>query len=313
MNKVLLWLGVVLILSSTVAKADEEGWALLERVQQSVRQHNFDTSFVILKGNQVESYRWLHGRQQQAEIEHLVPMFAEGVDILRRDSQVYYLLSERPALITHSRFIKELPALFYQEPSRLKSLYNAVLGSASMVDGRSAQLLRLSAHSAARYHSWLWVDVETAFPLRLDTLITSADMQQAALEIWQVTHLSISSEMSDNLKQLLEIELPDATALTLSQPPQRHLLHWLPDGYQVVAEPLAIPQLQPEIQSYWLLSDGLHQISVFVQPGQRLPAQAYRDGALTIFVKSDPQQDVTVIGPVSLEIAQRLAAAVTQK
>ena len=81
----------------------------------------------------------------------------------------------------------------------------------------------------------------------------------------------------------------------------------------MVAERLAITQLQPEMQSYWLLSDGKHQISVFVQPGQRLPAQAYRDGALTIFVKSDPQQDVTVIGPVSLEIAQRLAAAVTQK
>lgn len=298
------------------AKADEAGWALFNKVQQSVRTHNFDVSFVVLKGGQAETYRWLHGREGAAEVEHLIPMFADSVDIIRRNNQVYYLLGDRPSLITHSNRIKELPALLFEDQARISSLYTAVAGSSSVLDGRSAQLLRLSANTLNRYHYWLWIDVETGFPLRIDTLAEQHPSNQSrALEIWQVTHLRIMPEISDNLQQLMQIELPDAGVdgsrqLADSLQQQQHKLNWLPAGFTIVPEPLSVPQLEPEVLSYWLLSDGLHQISVFVQRSHRLPTQAYRDGALTIYVQSDPQLDITVIGPISVDTAQRLAAAV---
>lgn len=296
------------------ANADETGWALFEKVQQSVRQHNFDVSFVVLKGGQAESYRWLHGRDGNAEIEHLVPMFAEGVDIVRRDNQVYYLFSERPSFITHSDSIKELPALLFEDPQRIRELYNAVAGSSTVIDGRSAQLLRLSAVADDRYHYWLWVDVATGFPLRIDTLAEQhLSTENRALEIWQVTHLRITAELTESLAQLLKAELPTEPtpqSAARATPPQSHQLSWLPSGFSIVPEPLMVPQLEPEVLSYWLLSDGLHQVSVFVQRSHQLPNQAYRDGAVTIYVQSDPQVDVTIIGPISIDTAQRLAAAV---
>ncbi len=311
------WLfGICCIVALSIlqpAHADETGWALFNKVQQSVRQHNFDVSFVVLKGGQAETYRWLHGRDGEAEIEHVIPMFADGVDIVRRNQQVYYLLAERPSLITNSDSIKELPALLFENPARVRKLYDAVAGSSSMMDGRSAQLLRLSAIADDRYHYWLWIDVETGFPLRIDTLAEQhLSSQNRALEIWQVTHLRITPEMPDNLQQLMTIDLPQASAAEKKVPQleQQHQLSWLPSGFQIVPEPLQVPQLEPEVLSYWLLSDGLHQVSVFVQRSHRLPTQAYRDGAVTIYVQSDPQLDVTVIGPISVDTAQRLAAAV---
>lgn len=311
------WLfGICCIVALSIlqpAHADETGWALFNKVQQSVRQHNFDVSFVVLKGGQAETYRWLHGRDGEAEIEHVIPMFADGVDIVRRNQQVYYLLAERPSLITNSDSIKELPALLFENPTRVRKLYDAVAGSSSMMDGRSAQLLRLSAIADDRYHYWLWIDVETGFPLRIDTLAEQhLSSQNRALEIWQVTHLRITPEMPDNLQQLMTIDLPQASAAEKKVPQleQQHQLSWLPSGFQIVPEPLQVPQLEPEVLSYWLLSDGLHQVSVFVQRSHRLPTQAYRDGAVTIYVQSDPQLDVTVIGPISVDTAQRLAAAV---
>lgn len=310
------WLfGICSIVALSVlqpASADETGWALFSKVQQSVRQHNFDVSFVVLKGGQAETYRWLHGRDDDAEIEHLIPMFAEGVDIVRRNQQIYYLISDRPSLVTQGDSIKELPALLFEEPAHIRTLYNAVAGSSSVIHGRSAQLLRLSAIAEERYHYWLWIDVETGFPLRIDTLADQQlSSQNRALEIWQITHLRITPEIPDNLAQLLKLELPKALPAQLKpQQPQPHQLGWLPAGFQLIAEPLQVPQLEPEVLSYWLLSDGLHQVSVFVQRSHRLPTQAYRDGAVTIYVQSDPQLDVTVIGPISVETAQRLAASV---
>ena len=85
-------------------------------------------------------------------------------------------------------------------------------------------------------------------------------------------------------------------------------LSWLPQGYQQVAVTAAmIPQ---QVLEQWLLSDGLHQVSVFVQPSASLPAQAFRDGATTIFVMPKNQFDVTVIGPVSIEQARQIAESV---
>ncbi len=303
---------VVLLCCLQPAQAEETGWLLLDKVQQSVRQHNFDVSFVVLKGGQAETYRWLHGRSEQTEVEHLIPMYADGVDIVRRGQQVYYLVSERPTVVTQSNNIKELPAILFQSPAKIRSLYDAVAGSRSLLDGRSAQLLRLSAIADDRYHYWLWVDVQTGFPLRIDTLAEQhLSSQNRALEIWQVTHLRITPEMPDSLLQLQEIDLPAISPqLSRQTQPQPHQLSWLPNGFSVVADPLSVPQIQPEVLSYWLLTDGLHQVSVFVQQSHQAPKQAFRDGATTIYTQSDAKHDVTVIGHVSIETAQRLAAAV---
>lgn len=298
---------IVLIVVSGLAQAEQAGWALFDKVQHAVKQYNFDTSFVVLKGGKVDTYRWLHGRTENQEIEHLIPLDTSGVDILRRDAIVYYLLADRPAFVTQSHSIPELPALFFESKQEISKLYNAVAGSSSLMSGRSAQLLRLTAKNAGRYNYWLWLDDETGFPLRIDTLSD----QQNALERWLVTHMQINPEMPDSLRALMEAELPAATSVTnkaLANNNQK--LTWLPEGYTEVAEPASIPQLEKSLLSYWLLSDGLHQVSVFVQNPQHLPTQAYRDGATTIYVQTANQLEVTVIGPVSIDTARQLAAAV---
>ena len=298
---------IVLVVVSTLAQAEQAGWALFDKVQHAVKQYNFDTSFVVLKGGNADTYRWIHGVKDQQEIEHLIPLDTNGVDILRRNALVYYLLTDKPAFVTHGNSIPELPALLFEDKATITQLYNAVAGSSSVMSGRSAQLLRLTAKEGGRYHYWLWLDDETGFPLRIDTL----SEQQNALERWLVTHMQISAEMPENLRSLMEAELPaPGDSVPRSAVTSSHQLTWLPQGYSQVEEPANIPQLENSLLSYWLLSDGLHQVSVFVQQAQRLPTQAYRDGATTIYVQNANQLEVTVIGPVSIETARQLAAAV---
>jgi sigma-E factor negative regulatory protein RseB len=308
MSKVVSLCCTLMLLCSSLLQADESGWELFDRVQNSVSQYNFDSSFVVFKGNQVETFRWQHGRKGNKEIEHLVPLDAEGVDILRLNGVVYYFLTDSPTVVTISNSIKELPALLFQNSNQIQKLYTAVLGSSTVMSGHTAQLLRLSANDPSRHSYWLWIEVESGFPLRIDVM----SEQQTPLERWLVTHMQISPELPDNLQLLLDTELPEpaAQASTVILPASELQLNWLPAGYQLVVEPTILPQLQQSLLSYWLLTDGLHQVSVFVQPSQHMPTQAYRDGATTIYMLSAAQHDVTVIGPVSIDVAARLAAAV---
>lgn len=295
-------------LSAAVA-AEQGAWTLFDKVQHAVKEYNFDTSFVVLKGNKVDTYRWLHGRTDEHEIEHLIPLDTTGVDILRRDTLVYYLLADRPPFAIRGHNIAELPAILFEPRVTIEKLYNAVAGSNSVMSGRTAQLLRLTAKENGRYDYWLWLDDQTGFPLRIDTMSD----QQNALERWVVTHMQLAPQMPDSLNALLQTELPpviDSSAAKDTPDNGPHSLSWLPAGYAQVAEPSALPQFNGSLRGYWLLSDGLHQVSVFLQDSQRMPTQAYRDGATTIYVQSGTALDVTVIGPVSIETARQLAAAV---
>lgn len=307
------WLMVVSIsmVFSSAVWAERNGWQVFERSQQAVQTKNFDVSYVVFKGDQVTSFRWLHGINDQQQLEQLIPLDSQGVDILRQDSIVYYFTPDKPALVTLSPYIKELPALFYKSIADLNPMYDPVAGSVSQIGGRSAQLLRLTAFHPSRLSYWLWLDVETGFPIRIDTVSEN----QQVLERWQVTHFLITDALPEPLRGVVDLQLPQPEMHRLQRPENPELvadfqLAWLPSGFRKVDDPYFIPRLGTPLLNYWLLTDGLHQVSVFVQRSNQVPAQAYRDGATTIYVQSNEQVDITVIGPVTIDIARQIADAV---
>ena len=268
-----------------------------------------------VRANQINTFRWLHGVHQaegalpvKTELEQIIPQDLAGTDTFRRGDRVYYSTPDSPVQVTVNHYIKELPAILFHDQLEIMKLYDAVPGSSTSLSGRTAQLLRLTAKDSGRYDYWLWLDDKTGFPLRIDTM----SEQQNALERWLVTHMQIVGQMPDSLSALLQTDLPPAaeSGQVTAAANKSHSLSWLPQGYIEVVQPAMSTSLDANLLSYWLLSDGLHQVSVFVQNSQRLPAQAYRDGATTIYVQSDNQLEVTVIGPVSIDIARQLAAAV---
>lgn len=308
------WLcSLVLALSSLSVFADD--WQQFERTQQAVRKFNFDVSFVQVRPNQLITYRWLHGIHEQSgslsvplELERLLLQDGIGTDTFRRGDKVYYAAPDAPVIVTQNDSIKELPAILFEPLPVIQQLYDIVPGSSVPLSGRTAQLLRLSARDNSRYSYWLWQDAETGFPLRVDTV----DEQNVVLDRWMVVHLQLKPGLPPELQNLISAQLPQQPhALADSQVPQAQFkLNWIPPGYQQLSQQAPVNTRSVPVLANWLLSDGLHQISVFVQPTARLPEQQLRDGATTILVTTRQNLDVTVIGPLRPELAAKLAAAV---
>ena len=57
---------------SAVAAEDEQAKNSLERLSKSLRELNFNTSFVVVKNNQAEPYHWLHGIVEKSISENEV-------------------------------------------------------------------------------------------------------------------------------------------------------------------------------------------------------------------------------------------------
>lgn len=308
-----LVLAVFLNLIGGYVSADD--WQQFERTQSAVRKFNFDVSFVQVRPNQLTTYRWLHGIHEPAgslgvptELERLMLQDGIGTDTFRRGDKVYYAAPDAPVIVTQNDSIKELPAILFEPMPVIQRLYDIVPGSSVPLSGRTAQLLRLSARDISRYSYWLWQDAETGFPLRVDTV----DEHGGVLDRWMVVHLQLKPALPAELQSLVTAQLPQQPhALQQVQNSQHQFrLNWLPAGYQMIEQQVAVNTHSVPLLAHWLLSDGLHQISVFVQPAARLPEQQLRDGATTILVTSRQNLDVTVIGPVHPELARRLADSV---
>lgn len=307
---------VVLLLLALPAAASNDGWLQFERSQHAVRQFNFDLTFVQVRANQINTFRWLHGVHQaegalpvKTELEQLIPQDLAGTDTFRRGDRVYYSTPDTPVQVTFNHSIKELPTILFHDQLEIMKLYDAVPGSSTSLSGRTAQLLRLTALAGSRFSYWLWLDAETGFPLRVDTV----DADNQVLERWMVVHLQIKPALPVELGQLMTADLPVEPLMlpeTTAKVDSNFTLSWLPDGYQLISQQLPVMTSNGKMLASWLLTDGLHQISVFVQPGAGVPVQAYRDGATTILVQPKQQVDVTVIGPIEVELARRLADSV---
>lgn len=304
------------LLLSFSAAASNDGWLQFERSQQAVKKFNFDVTFVQMRSNQLSTFRWLHGVHQQSgslpvqtELEQLIPQDLAGTDTFRRNDRVYYSSPGNPLLVTMNQSIKELPAILFQSQTGIMKLYDAVLGSSTSLSGRTAQLLRLTALNNGRFSYWLWLDGETGFPLRVDTV----DQNNEVLERWMVVHMQLKPTLPTELVNLLSAELPAEPVQLANNGAAASAdfqLGWLPEGYQLVAQQMPLATQHNPVLASWLLTDGLHQISVFVQPSAGLPAQAFRDGATTLLVLPKQNIDVTVIGPLDVTLANRLADSV---
>ncbi len=289
-------------------------WQQIERAQALLKSLNFDLSFVQMKSNQLTTYRWLHGvvpaqgSTPSVELERLILQDGVGTETIRRGDRVYYTVPGAPTTVTLNHFIRELPTLLFLPSHELQRLYDAIPGSSIAISGRPAQLIRLSARVAGRYDYWIWLDAQTGFPLRIDTV----DQNNQVLERWQAVHLQVKPEFQAELADLVAAPLPEQPVRIhkTSGAPSPLQLRWMPQGYATVEQPDTVLTRSSQLLASWLLSDGMHQVSVFVQPASGLGSQLLRDGATTILVNAGEQHDVTVIGPIPPELAQQLATAV---
>lgn len=298
--------------TSPTTAADQ--WQLLNRAQTLLKTLNFDLSFVQMKSNQLTTFRWLHGIKnstdgtQAIELERLILQDGVGTETIRRADKVYYTVPGAPTTVTLNHFIRELPTLLFLPLAELQRLYDAIPGSSIAISGRQAQLIRLSARTAGRYDYWVWLDAQTGFPLRIDTV----DQNNQVLERWVAVHLQVKPEFPSELADLVTAPLPEQPVKIhrTTGAPSSLQLRWQPDGYQTVEQPDTVLTRSSQLLASWLLSDGMHQVSVFVQPASGLGDQLLRDGATTILVNAGEQYDVTVIGPIAPELAQQIAVAI---
>lgn len=285
----------------------------LSKMAQGVSELNYTISFVLLKpGVDSQPYLWRHGIDENGlQMEQLNLLNGPGKEVVRIGNKVSYFEPNMPPYSLLSSTINgPFPGELFQQPEKLADSYEFVMVGRSRISGRTAQQIRIVSKDKSRYGLNLWLDQQTGLLLKMNMFNTEGEL----LEQIQVTGLQVT-EKPDPFFAKIDVNMLPAAVTFGSNTPNNSPweIAYLPAGMSIIKHDLRRLSTNGDVVEYFMLSDGLVNVSVYLQ--DRLNQQPL--GNLLGTVQSDTlltlRKDglnITVIGKLPAGTANAIATSV---
>jgi sigma-E factor negative regulatory protein RseB len=247
-------------------KSDARAW--LERMSQALVERNYDGRFIHSTATESETMRIVHRNLNGKIAERLVSLDGSGREYVRTNTEVTYYMPERRSVLVERRANSDaLLTLIPEYKPELEAYYDISTGPVMKVLERKAQLVTVQPRDEYRYGYRLWLDAETAMPLKSQLF----DRQGRVVEQVAFAELALRERISD--KDLTPTINTDGFDWV------RHDVHrrtgnaqdvgWrvqnLPPGFK-----LKVTRLQPVSGTdvpvrHLVFSDGLATVSLFIE------------------------------------------------
>jgi len=305
---VLAWLVVAL---PSFASEPNEAKQLLLDMAETVKKSNFTASFVVVKGrNNIEPYAWRHANYNGTELEHLSLLDGAGVEMLRVGNVVTYFEPQNtPYSLYSSSLAGPIPSVIFNDISDLEPHYHFALGGKSRISGRVAQLVRIESKDQSKFNYWLWLDGQSKLPLKTAYVSATGEI----VEQLQMTNVSFSEQPSVELIEMSQQNLPvPVAAASDDNSIETWQIEAMPAGFALIKSERQTLNLNGELADYYLYSDGLIEVSVFIQRplASNGRSKALSAGATTVFIHQAAGYEVSVIGQLPPMTAKLVAESV---
>jgi sigma-E factor negative regulatory protein RseB len=301
-------------LLNTKASAEPSAEALLFQMQRGYHHNNFELVMVHLFQNSIEPLRLTHGWNNNTEITHLLTLSGRPTEYLGKNTQVTFAES---AEVSYTLKESQLPGLWFSilncSPEYLLSNYDVVRTGKTRIAGQIAQSVRLTAKDENKYNFILWLEQKSGVLLRLDV----SDSQGNVVEQYMGVDFRFLSEHSPNINTLASMKVPKAEAvndLYRAEPASRQWsIGWLPSGFKSRSVDQHKLVGSDELVDYFLLSDGLVDVSVYISRQAENTSRQDREqiavhGATSILsLDRKDGINLTVVGELPLNSLRRIA------
>lgn len=305
---VLAWLVVAL---PSFASEPNEAKQLLLDMAETVKKSNFTASFVVVKGrNNIEPYAWRHANYKGKELEYLSLLDGAGVEMLRIDNVVTYFEPQNtPYSLYSSSLAGPIPSIIFNNIVDLEPHYHFALGGKSRISGRVAQLVRIESKDQSKFNYWLWLDGHSKLPLKTAYVSATGEI----VEQLQMTNVSFTEQPSVELIEMSQQNLPSPVAAASDDNSiETWQIEAMPAGFSLIKSERQTLNLNGELADYYLYSDGLIEVSVFIQRplANNSRSKALSAGATTVFIHQAAGYEVSVIGQLPPMTAKLVAESV---
>ena len=294
-----------------VKALDAHGW--LQKLAEMVATQNFHVAFVQARaGQETIPWLWRHGVMADGTVmEQLNLQNGPGQEQIRVGQVVSVFEPDVPPYSVRSGAIHgPIPAMLLNQPARLEQAYKFVTVGRARISGRTAQQLRIISRDNTRFSYQLWLDESTGMLLKLDTV----DLKGNVLEQIQVTSFEVTDEPHDYFSKVNQSSLPQPMAGGRGQiQPHHWQVGFLPKGMVEVSQNVRRLALTGQAVEHKLFSDGLVDVSVYVQPAKQAIGSdlALRHDLNTFLTFTSGAAQVTIVGEIPLKTANAMAQSLT--
>lgn len=318
------WL-IACVIALPVHAADDDAREWLERMSRALANQNYDGRFFHLNGSRTELMRIVHRVDKGKVGERLVSLDGSGREIIRNEAEVVFYLPDKRTVLIEKR--TDNRSLLAALPSYSKELgeHYTIEKSGKVVRalGRKTQTVLVTPRDQYRYGYRLWLDQDTAMPLKSQVF----DSEGRVLEQILFAELNLRERIpaeelkpavsADNyrvLRQEQEAPRPAGSAGTGKAAVGWDVLR-PPAGFRMAAWRLQVVAGSATPVLHLVYSDGLASVSVFIEPRdaavERMRGLS-RVGAASVFSRELDGRQVTVLGEVPAATVQAIAAGITQ-
>lgn len=301
--------------------SDPEARAWLERMSRALSTQSYDGRFFHLRQSRSESMRIIHRVDKGQITERLVSLDGSGREIIRNEKEVICYLPDKRVVLVEKRtddnsLVSALPV--YNES--LESLYK-IERSGRIVKalGRRTQVIDVKPRDQYRYGYRLWLDQETAMPLKSQLCDSNGNVIEQIL----FAELNFRDRIpADELKASISgegfkwLRQDDTVPVRMTNAVVGWNVARLPKGFRLTTWRIQLIAGSPTPVRHLVYSDGLASVSVFIEPRDAQAAPMHglaKVGAAFAYSRDLDGHQVTAVGEVPAATVEAIAAGVMRQ
>jgi sigma-E factor negative regulatory protein RseB len=306
--------GIAILLAFVALDAaaqDVKTW--LDRMNTAVEELNYEGTFVRVLDGTAENMRILHRYKDGIVTERITSLDGPGREVVRHGQEVKCVLPERRIVLLESPSGRSSP-LSSSLPSYSEALeanYDFANFRKGQVALRDTHIIVIKAKDDYRYGYVLWLDSDTAMPLKSQM----RDENGAVVEQILFTNF----ELRDSIADEALASTVDSDGFRLIGPmslnsTSSESVHWmasrLPPGFELSAANRSLMSPSRNPVEHLVYSDGLATVSVFIADPKADVIEGHsRFGSTNAYSTSLGGRKITAMGEVPRQTVQRIATS----
>jgi len=286
----------------------------LQSIQQAAQRANYTGTIVYQRGDEVRSSRLIHFFDGKTASERVQTLDGRPREFIRQGDEVRCLYPQlRRVIVEHAGRRASFPALGDAGAGSVLEHYSLRSGARERVAGVECQVLQFYPMDALRYGYRLCIDPNSGLLLKVQVLAHDEGIiEQIAFSDVHIGEAISPGQLKPSFSTAgWEVVRRESRAVELSQQ------GWsvtAPSGFWRLTEierQLGADAEHSALQAVY--SDGLATVSVFIEPGATLPADADAQashGPLSAVTRQVADARVTVVGEVPPATARFFADSV---
>jgi sigma-E factor negative regulatory protein RseB len=320
----ILWMLQAVTLSCAFAGAsharDAAGW--LAQMSQALESRNYEGTLVHMQPGTAETFHVYHRVADGKSTERLVAMDGDGAEVVRTSDEVICIFPGQKKVVVDKRqsAVSKKGPLRANLPKltpELAQSYEMLLLDADRVIGRPTVVISIKPLDNYRYGYRLWLDEETALPLRMQLLDLESTMPVEELFFTALTVPGVVPE--EKLRSTVNTDdfawVRHGREPGQANPPagaSKWAAADLPSGFMQTTFTLEYMADSELPRTHLVYSDGLASVSVFIDsvaPTEDKAEGFVAMGAANSYTRTHDGMLITAMGEVPARTVERIASS----